>query len=225
VKALEAHPAAALAYGRCQRIDEHGRPLPTGTPVPLGPDAYASLLRHNPIWTPAVAMFRRDAVDDVLRFEPGIDASADYELYLRLARCRTLVEHTAVVAEYRQHLGSMSSDAALMLTSTLKVLRAQRPHLDTADRLSAFRAGVRNFRSLYGEQVVEHVRKDLRHPPRWPRVASALVTLLRHYPGGVAVHVRRKLQRVLEGTPGGGSGTPRQSRLPGRIGNGRVGTR
>ena len=73
VKALEAHPAAALAYGRCQRIDEHGRPLPTGTPVPLGPDAYASLLRHNPIWTPAVAMFRRDAIDDVLRFEPGIE--------------------------------------------------------------------------------------------------------------------------------------------------------
>jgi glycosyltransferase involved in cell wall biosynthesis len=211
IHALGAHPRAAVVYGRCQRIDEDGRPIPTTPPLKLGPDAYASFLRENPIWTPAAAMFRRAACGDSLRFDPTVDASADYRLYLRLARCCEIREHSAIVAEYRQHRGSMSRDAALMLRSTLKVLHAERRHLDTPERVRAFRDGGRAWRRLYGEQVVETVRLDWRQPQRWPQLASSLALLLRHYPSGVAVHARRKLLRVFDGSPGGGTGTAKPS--------------
>jgi glycosyltransferase involved in cell wall biosynthesis len=204
VHSLEAHPRAALTYGRCQRIDEKGRPIPTALPVPMGRDPYASLLRQNPIWTPAAAMFRRAACGQTLRFDPAVDASADYELYLCLARCCEIREHPAIVAEYRQHPGNMSRDAAMMLRSTLLVLKAQRQHLDTPERVRAFREGGRAWRALYGEQVVERVRMDWRHPPRWPHLASSIALLLRHYPAGVAAHARRKLLRVLDGGHDGG---------------------
>lgn len=199
--ALAANPRVALTYGRCQRIDVKGRPIPTAVPPPLGRDPYASFLRQNPIWTPAVAMFRRAACGEALQFDPAVNASADYELYLRLARCCEIREHSAIVAEYRQHGGNMSGDAALMLRSTLRVLKAQRRYLDTPERLRAYREGGRAWRVLYGEQVVERVRMDWRHLPLWSQTASSIALLLRHYPSGVAVHARRKLRRMFGGAP------------------------
>ena len=62
-----------------------------------------------------------------MRFNPAVDASADYELYLRIVREFPIHGHSATVAEYRLHGASMSRNASLMLTSTMEVLRAQRP--------------------------------------------------------------------------------------------------
>ena len=58
-----------------------------------------------------------------MRFNPAVDASADYELYLRIVRHFPIHGHPATVAEYRLHRGSMSSNASLMLASTMDVLR------------------------------------------------------------------------------------------------------
>jgi glycosyltransferase involved in cell wall biosynthesis len=214
LRELEADPSAALVYGRGQRIDAAGRPLPTSPPEPLGHDAYEGLLQRNPIWTPGLAMFRRNVCGATLHFDPAVDASADYELYLRLARRHRMRAHAETVADYRQHPGSMSRNAALMLSTTLQVLHAQRRHLDTARRQRAYQEGLRNWRALYGDQVVDEVRSDWRDVRRWPALARSLAVLLRHYPAGLAVHARRKMQRVV--APPGETGTdPRPSRMPG----------
>jgi len=197
MRELEACPSAALVYGLGQRIDEAGRPLPTSPPEPLGPDAYEGLLRHNPIWTPGLAMFRRSLCADALHFNPAVDASADYELYLRLARRHRIHGYAEIVADYRHHRGSMSRNASLMLSSTLQVLHTQRRHLATEGRRRAYDDGLQNWRSLYGDQVVDQIRADWRDVRRWRGLAASLAVIMRYYPAGIAMHARRKLQRVL----------------------------
>ena len=100
VRELRAHPACALVWGRCVRIDEHGRQLPTVPPAPVVGDPYEALLRNNFIWTPAVVVFKRSVCAPLMRFNPAVDASADYELYLRIVRAFPIHGHTATVAEY-----------------------------------------------------------------------------------------------------------------------------
>ncbi len=109
---LLAHPTCALVWGRCVRIDEQGRQLPTVPPPPVVGDAYEALLRNNFMWTPAVVMFRRSVCGPMMRFNPAVDAAADYELYLRLVRHFPIHGHAAIVAEYRVHRASMSRNAS-----------------------------------------------------------------------------------------------------------------
>jgi hypothetical protein len=155
-------------------------------------DPYEVLLRNNFIWTPAVAMFRRSIGGGLMRFDPAFDAAADYELYLRIARTFPMHGHTAVVAEYRLHGASMSRDAALMLTCTMHVLRAQVPYVTRHRAYArAFEQGRRSWQGYYGEQLVEQLSRRLRNPRRWKEAGSMMAVLARYYPRGLAAHVAR----------------------------------
>jgi glycosyltransferase involved in cell wall biosynthesis len=197
VRELVAHPAFALVWGRCVRIDQHGIELPTVPPPPVAGDAYEALLRNNFIWTPAVAMFRRSVCGPLMRFNPAVDAAADYELYLRLVRHFPIHGHTGVVAEYRMHGASMSSNASLMLASTMEVLRAQRPYLARRRAYArAYAQGRRTWRFHYGEQLLRQIEEQAHDRRRWRDVAAMIAVLARHYPRGLAGHIAR---RVLPG--------------------------
>jgi glycosyltransferase involved in cell wall biosynthesis len=197
VRELLAHPACALVWGRCVRIDEHGTELPTVPPPPVAGDAYEALLRNNFIWTPAVAMFRRSVCGPFLRFDPAVDASADYELYLRIVRHFPIHGHTGTVAEYRLHRASMSSDASLMLASTMAVLRAQRPYLTRRRAYSrAYDQGRRSWQAHYGQQLLRRIDEQAADPRRWRDVGATMAVLARYYPRGLARHLAR---RVLHG--------------------------
>src|SRR5918995_551828 len=69
VAAFERSPSAMLAFGRCQLIDEDGRPLPTNLPR-VTASFYAELLRRNYIWMPAMAAYRRTVFEEVGAFNP-----------------------------------------------------------------------------------------------------------------------------------------------------------
>jgi glycosyltransferase involved in cell wall biosynthesis len=197
VRELDAHPTCALVWGRCVRIDEHGRELPTVPPPPVVGDAYEVLLRNNFIWTPAVVMFRRSVCGQLMHFNPAVDASADYDLYLRIVRRFPIHGHTATVADYRLHGASMSSNAALMLASTMEVLRAQRPYV--ARRLAyarAYEQGRRSWQSHYGEQLLRELTEAAQDAGGWQQVGARLAVLARYYPRGLAAHLAR---RVLHG--------------------------
>jgi glycosyltransferase involved in cell wall biosynthesis len=189
---LLAHPDCALVWGHCVRINEHGQPLPTVPPPPVIGDPYEVLLRNNFIWTPAVAMFRRSMCAPLMRFNPAVEASADYELYLRVARRFPIHGHTAVVADYRLHGASMSRNASAMLTSTLDVLRAQLPYLrGRRSYLRAYEQGRRSWQGHYGEQLIEQISHDLRNPRRWIEVGAMVAVVARYYPRGLAAHAVR----------------------------------
>lgn len=205
---LDARPACAFVFGRCERIDRRGNRLPTVAPPPIDGDAYAALLRNNPVWTPAVAMFRRSVSAPWLRFSPAVGPAADYDLYLRLARHRQIYGHGRLVAEYRLHDASMSRDAAVMLRATVKVLQGQRRYLDgSRDRAAAWEYGLKSFRHHYGDQVVAQMRTDWREPAKWRRLVTSAGVLLRYHPVGVLRRTGRQLQRIVTraGAAGGSS--------------------
>ena len=198
LEALSTRPACAFTFGRCTRIDERGEPLHTVAPPLIEGDAYAALLRNNPIWTPAVAMFRRSACAPWLRFEWTLSAAADYDLYLRIARRAPIHGHDRVVADYRLHGTSMSADPALMLASTVRALRAQRRYVRAhPERRRACEEGLRSYRHHYGQLVVSRIRSEWRRPRRWPALLRDGAALLRYHASGVLRGTGRGLQRIV----------------------------
>ena len=162
VRALAAHPECAMTYGRCTMMGPDGTFWPTPEQPVVYLDHYASLLRTNRIWMPAMAIFRRDALVEAGGFRPGFDAAADYDLYLRLARRVAIHDHGQRVAAYRRHPPSMSGNASRMLTDTLEVMRMNRLDATEAGMDDEWRAGYTAWQDFYGTQLVEEIRADLR---------------------------------------------------------------
>jgi glycosyltransferase involved in cell wall biosynthesis len=196
VRALAEQPAAALAFGRARVIDTGGVEMftaPGTAPIP-DDDAYAALLASNVIWTPAVAIFRREAIEDAGGFDPSVNASADYDLYLRVARRHRLAAHGAVVADYRHHAGAMSRNAAVMLRTTLAVHRRQRRHARLHPRhLRAWRDGRRFWQQFFGDQLMDEVRASFRGG-RTGQAVRGLLAMARHAPRRLPWHAGRWLR-------------------------------
>jgi glycosyltransferase involved in cell wall biosynthesis len=195
--ALDANPGCAFATGRCVMMDASGRLMPTPEQPRITGDAYSELLRHNFIWMPAMAMFRRAAVLEIGGFNPHDCAAADYDLYLRMARRWPGHDHTKVVAYYRQHGANMSTNASRMLRETLRVHGRERPYaIADRKRLSAFREGRRRWREFYGTRLVEEIRAHVRSR-EWRTAARKTVTLARYHPEGLRHHALRKLSLLV----------------------------
>jgi glycosyltransferase involved in cell wall biosynthesis len=192
VAALQRAPAAMMAVGRCVLIDEAGAPIRTDQPrVTTG--FYEELLRRNYIWTPALVAFRRRVFEEVGGFDPRVNPSADYDIYLRIAWRHDFAPHDTVVAEYRQHGANMSRNAVLMLDASLDVLRRQRQRaFRTRHTWHAYRDGARHWREWYGEHLVERFREAIRSPGREREAVRCAWHLLRLYPRGVVRHLGKK---------------------------------
>jgi glycosyltransferase involved in cell wall biosynthesis len=196
VRAFDGRPDAAVVIGRCRLVDADGHPLPTNLPC-VRERYYEELLRHNFIWMPGMAAFRRGIFDSVGTFDSRVNASADYDMYLRIARRAAIATHDAVVADYRQHGANMSSDPLLMLESTLAVLRDQQPFTRAHPALGeAYRAGDAQWRAFYGEHMVERFRTAI-HAGRVVSALAGAWHLLRLYPAGVKNHLAKKLLLMI----------------------------
>ena len=200
VSLAESDPRIALVAGQCRIIAEDGAPRTIARPAPVDADPYETLLSRNFIWTPGAALCRRHHVVEAGGFDATVPASADYALYLRLARRHAVVYHATPVVEYRQHARSMSRDPALMLRTTLAVLESERPYVPL--RLApAWAAGRRAWRRFYGERMVQDLRRDWRGDPRPSLMVRRGLALARHYPRGAARHAARALLRAVRGSP------------------------
>src|SRR5215211_1301509 len=118
---------------------------------------------------PAVVAYRRWVFGEIGGFDSRVDAAADWDLYLRIARRFPVHHHGEVVAEYRQHGESMNQSPAVMLRSTVSVLRSQWEHVKGDGRYEeAYKTGLRTMRAEYGTFLADEVRNDLRQR-RWRR--------------------------------------------------------
>lgn len=197
LEAMSANPSAGLVTGRCRIVAADGRPLPTHEQPRIERDHYRELLRHNYIWMPAAAMFRREAIERIGGFDPSVDAAADYSAYLRLARSHPVHDHGRLVACYRQHGGNMSGNASRMLQETLTVLRRERPFVQHDPALlEAYYQGWRHWRELYGSLLVDEIRRDLR-TRKWPRAARKAATLGWLHPRGLVRQAAHKAKLTL----------------------------
>lgn len=196
---LDEHPECAFVFGRCVMMDRRGMLLPTASQPRIVRHQYRELLRRNYIWMSAQVMFRREAVERAGGFNPDVDAAADYELYLHVARHHPVCDHGQVVAHYRRHDTNMSGNAARMLRETLAVLRRQRPFLEgDAASLAAYAEGLNVFQEFYGTQLADEIRTDARQGD-WIAAANKALVLARYHPRGLWQHALRKGTRVMRG--------------------------
>jgi GT2 family glycosyltransferase len=197
VKVLVSDPEAAAVVGRCRAMDATGWPLPAvHSPVDSSSNLYVQWLSRNFVWTPGAAMFRRDALEPIGGFPPGLGPAADYAVYLRLARTGRVRFIAEDQVRYRQHESSMSQDPASMLRATLAVLRRERREAPASLR-GCIATGRKNWCEWYGEQIVGRLRADWRAGRRGRVQMRAAATLGLYCPRVALRHVARKTMRLM----------------------------
>src|SRR5215218_7389004 len=196
VRELESHPRCAFVSGQFRGIAADGSLLWRPYEPPVERDGYLMLLQYC-FGMPAVVMYRRWVFGEVGGFDGSVDAAADWDLYLRIARRYPIYHHGEVLADYRQHGTSMNEDPALMLGATVAVLRSQRLHLSKGTgRKEAYDIGLRSMQADYGVPLVSSTRDAFRQRA-WKRAFAGIPTLARYYPGGLALLFSgRRLERA-----------------------------
>ena len=155
VQHLRQCPSAAFVAGKHRTISIDGSPVPTMQRPQIDKDHYVELLRANFIGCPANVMYRRAVFDDVHGFDTTVNAASDYDLYLRIARKFATSCHTEIVAEYRIHGDSMSTNHQLMSNHVAKVLQSQLKEVSGNRRHEeACRTGIKSFQHLYRTMIV-----------------------------------------------------------------------
>ena len=168
MRAMAAQPAAGFAAGYSRFVSRDGTALPTDQPArATGEDSYIYLLRRNRIRNPAMVIFRREVVARAGGFSAGINACADYDLYLRISRSCPAVFHDQVVADYRKHGGNMSDNAAMMLRQLLRVMRRQRPYLVDPARQRGVPGRPAEHPLVLGDRIVMQLRERVRTGRGW----------------------------------------------------------
>jgi glycosyltransferase involved in cell wall biosynthesis len=220
VQRLEERPECAFVYGRCTMMDGDGRLMPTPEMPRIVRDHYREMLRRNYIWTPAAVMFRREPLERIGGFNTNVNAAADYDVYLHLARHYPVFDHAHVVAHYRKHDANMSGNAGRMLRETLAVLHSQLPFLQGDEAsLAAYREGWEIWQDFYGAHLANEIRHAVRSH-RWIEAASKATVLAYYHPRGLWHHVKRKSEVTLnalsrgEEGPVAGQAAPRASDEP-----------
>jgi glycosyltransferase involved in cell wall biosynthesis len=196
LKHLKERPECAFVSGHCRFIGVDGSPLSTPPQTPIEGDHYETLLRTCYIWMPAAVMYQRILLEHIGGFDPMVSSSADYDLYLRIAKQYPVHQHSEVVAEYRRHGSNMTRNAALMLKSEVMVLRRQRMYIGRRRQYrEAYEVGMNHSREYYGEPLVEAARTYLREQ-QWHQAIRALSVLTRYHPRGIASALRSNSSRV-----------------------------
>jgi glycosyltransferase involved in cell wall biosynthesis len=181
---LKEHPECAFVSGRWRLVASDGSPLPTPPQLRVEGDHYEALLRGCYISTPAAVMHQRIMLEYVDGFDSSVSPSADYDLYLRVARDHPVHQHGEVVAEYRRHGANMTRDPALMLKSEVTVLRRQWKYARRSKQYKkAYKAGMNHSREYFGEPLVEEMWVHMREG-KWKGMLRGVLTLLLYYPRG-----------------------------------------
>lgn len=197
-RVLAEHPECAMAVGDHIFVSREGRRLAGSHKKCLPASHYEALLKSNFIEMISTVLFRRSVLEDVGGFDTGLRVAEDYELYLRIAKDYPICCHPTVIAEYRMHQANVSHNSALMLATTLHVLRSQQRYVrGNARRLFAFLAGIRTWRKQYGRQLASELARSYRTLPL-DDLRRKLLLLVTHYPQGLLVFLLLRLAPALD---------------------------
>ena len=194
---LDSRPDCAFVSGHYSLIDAEGMTIPHRASACAEGDHYRALLRGNYIGMHATVMYRRSVLESVKGFDTSRRACEDYDIYLRIARSFPVHCHHQVVAEYRQHSANMSSDYALMMRSSLSVLRSQWKFVRGDKELErAYRGGVRFWQEYCARGLIRQVKSSLGQR-EWRNALYGSLALLRHHPRAFTRQVAPGLVRKM----------------------------
>ena len=191
VRCFAESPGSCFVFGEFQNIHADGSPAPTPPARQVGRQFYFQLLKGNYIGMHATVLYRWSDLVKAGGFDISLPACEDYALYLRMTRTAAIGRHRTVVAEYRQHEGSMSRDSGLMLRTVLRVLNHEREFLPDRRHLKALRAGIRAWQEHYGPLLIAQWKKQ--------RSIRPLLTLMRLWPEGMLRGAGRVVARSVTG--------------------------
>lgn len=160
VRALASRPGCAMAYGRALLAGQDGTVRPARDLPSVRAGHHAALLQTNLIWTSAMAIFRRDAVQRAGGFVEELDGAAGYDLCLRISRDATIVDHGCHVVISGERPGASNGRAARMLHDTLEVMRRNCPD-PHAPLYGAWREGYARWQEIHGTQLADEIRMHL----------------------------------------------------------------
>lgn len=149
-------PGAAFIAGSHDKVNGQKRILTAGEPAPPPEAPYAALLQGNFIGMHAAVMYREE-VFNYFRFDTGLKAGEDYDLYLRIARLFAIGCHSEKIAAYRIHEGNMSADTALMLSQVKRVLQKQYALLPVHKQYPLYKKGWHNWKKYYTGELMHAI--------------------------------------------------------------------
>lgn len=205
LRRLAAYPDAVMSYGAYRIIDGDGREKSVVPLRPTGADPYATMLEGNCIGMHATVLYRREALIEAGGFDPDFRACEDYELYLRLARNGGIVHGPEVLADYRYHGANMSSDRGMMLTTVLRVLETQTPHVRGNCAWEAARArGRAEWKGYYARQQLGAMLSALSQRRQLAPATKGLFHVFRMIPFITAreaiMELLHRMRRLLSST-------------------------
>jgi glycosyltransferase involved in cell wall biosynthesis len=200
---LSHNPAWAFVSGGHDKVDEWLFPLQQNDDSGRSPNesAYVSLLKGNYIGMHATVMYRC-RVFDQFRFDEGLKACEDYDLYLRISREWAVGHHNTKVAAYRHHSANMSRDFVRMLDHVMLVHRRQLPLLKDQAEKAAWTLGVKTWKEYYAQllydQCFNFIEKD-RSWPNLPAMKILATAMPRRFRDYVIKKMRYNLMYHLKG--------------------------
>jgi GT2 family glycosyltransferase len=119
---LRRHPRSSMVYGRCDYVDENGRPMYEVRPSRLA----ATLLRWGPNLVPQPgSVARADAVRRAGLLDESLRYAMDLDLFLRLADVGRLRYLPRTLARFRWHAGSTTVASAAASEAEARAVRAR----------------------------------------------------------------------------------------------------
>jgi glycosyltransferase involved in cell wall biosynthesis len=198
LKSFGRNPGAAVVVGKHRRISAKGSPLPTREMRPVEKDHYVELLRVNFIACPATVMYQRWVFDEIKGFNTSLRAAEDYDLYLRVAQKFAMACHRNVVAEYRNHGDSMSSNQKLMLEQIITVLRSQLKGISgNTEYEAACQTGLDFYQRYYRIPVILESMRTAARRGDWSGTLRDMLLLLWSDPRVLTETMGRKVRRVI----------------------------
>ena len=195
LECMTLHPESAFVYGGYALVTDDGPP--TQFPASwVEKNHYRALLQSNFICMHATVFYKRTVLDSVGGFDTSLKACEDYDLYFRILRKFSVYPHEKIVAEYRRHGSNMSLNPALMLKTSIAVLKSQWDYIKTnADHVAAYKSGIQKWQKFYGEPLVIEVQNHIQFK-RGKKILKDAKLLFQHYPRGV---LRAFLPRISFG--------------------------
>jgi amino acid adenylation domain-containing protein len=185
---IAAHPEAGFVFGSYlfKAINPDGsyttRKLFDEPPAIV---SYQTILAAQHKIQCATVLFRRQAIESVGGFGPGVVPIEDLNLFLRFARVFPIYFHDQTISEYRYHGENVSSQAAKMLVMTMRVYRIEWEYLQqTGKELElrpAYAAGRAASIKLFGDRLPYEIMRCLQ-ARTWVKALGCLRLLLTYDP-------------------------------------------
>lgn len=141
-------PKAVFVSGNHQKVDVNGNILSTGTPLGKMGDVYKDLLSGNYIGMEGTILYRK-AIFDCFQFDDNLSTGEFYDLNLSVARYFPIFSHEKIVANYRIHTKSKSTDNQLMWEKIQLIVEKQKPRIANLEEKEKLQEGLINWKNYF----------------------------------------------------------------------------